>query len=396
MRFFEILKGDKVLWIAIILLSFISVPVVFSSTGMLAYKFQHGNTFYYLFRHTAFLLVGLGSMYFFSHISYKYLFKLALPLHLFSMLLLLLTLFLGTKTNDASRWLNIPIINVEFQTSDLAKFTLLIYVAKTLSTCQSSKELLKKGFFKSAVVIGSTCLLILPANFSTAFLLAGVSVVLLIIGRVEFKFIAMLFGAAILILLIAVGFMKLTGSGRVDTWERRIESFMGNGDEMSDFQSNQAKIAIARGGLIGKGPGNSIQRNVLPHPYSDFVFAIIIEEYGFVMAAVIVALYLCCLFRAGSIARKLNRTFPALLCVGLTLNIVLQAFANMLVAVSITPVTGQVLPFVSMGGTSMIFTSVAMGIVINISRYADKKEKETEIDNKEDFDEVVDYPFIAG
>ncbi len=367
-KFIKHFKGDTAIWLIVILLAIFSMLTVYSATGSLAYKKMGGNTTYYLFRHLGFLIFGVGIIYIVHNISYKVYFTLSQLLLYISIPLLAWTLFKGVSLNSAARWITLPGTGLSFQTSDFAKFALIMFVARLLSGKQDSSEE-RKSVFKSVLIwVFIVCGLILPADFSTAALLFAICLVLMFIGRVRLKYLFGLMGAGIagiaLFILVA---LNMPNSGRVATWKARIENFAGD-DSDGNFQANRSKTAIVNGGLFGKGPGNSIQRNVLPHPYSDFIYAIIIEEYGLVGGLIILLLYLFLLYRVGIIVRKSERTFPALLVVGLAFSLVFQALINMAVAVNLFPVTGQTLPFVSMGGTSIMFTSVAIGIILSVSR----------------------------
>lgn len=374
-------KGDKILWMVIGALLFISILAVFSSTGTLAYKYRSGDTTYYLFRHIKFLFIGLIIIYIVHRIPYRYFSRVAQLLFLISIPLLLITLLLGVNINDASRWLRIPIIGIEFQTSDLAKIALIMYIARLLSQNQDAKDDLHNVFRPLIIAISIVCILILPANFSTALLLFFTSFVLMFIGRIPFKYLLSVIG----MLIVALAFFVLIAKAMPDlwrfkTWESRIENFFkgDQADPTKNYQAEQSKIAIASGGFLGKGPGNSTQRNFLPHPYSDFIFAIIVEEYGFMGAFMVVFLYLLILFRTIIIVKRCDRTFAAFLSIGLTLMLVLQALTNMAVAVNLIPVTGQTLPFISMGGTSIMFISLSFGIIISVSRSIKETEEEIE------------------
>lgn len=349
---------------------------VYSSTGTLAFARQEGNYFYYIIKHGIFILGGLGIIYIVHNISYKLYFKLAKLLFLITIPLLLLTLIMGVNLNSAARWMTIPGTGLTFQTSDFAKLSLIIYVAYVLSKNQESLNVFKKAMGPVLFAGGSICLLILPANFSTAALLFSVTVVMMFIGRVSMRHMLLLF-AGIIVGVSLMGVLIFNYPESVPrglTWKNRIENFLG--EESGDsFQADQAKIAISTGGIFGKMPGKSEQRNFLPHPYSDYIYAIIVEEYGLIGGLFILLLYVTLLYRAGVVARKSEYTFPALLVLGLTFSLVFQALINMAVAVNLMPVTGQTLPMVSMGGTSIIFTSVSLGIILNISRNIKEKEK---------------------
>lgn len=387
------LKGDKIIWAIILLLSLLSLLAVYSSTGTLAYRYHGGNTIYYFFKHGSYMLLGLGAIYVTHLIPYKYYLRLAQIFLYLSVPLLLLTIAMGTSLNSASRWLTVPVIGLTIQTSDFAKIALIMYIARTLAMKQDEIKDFKKAFLPVIIPVGVICTLILPANLSTALMIFMVSVILMFIGRISIKHLSLLglCGIIFLTLFIIIAPMTKTSLGnRVETWKHRIVNFSGNNDDKKEandanFQSEQAKIAVATGGILGKGPGNSTQRNFLPHPYSDFIYAIIVEEYGLIGGILVLALYLALLFRAGVIVRKSERTFPAFLAIGLTLLLVFQAMINMAVSVNLVPVTGQTLPLVSMGGSSMLFTSSAIGIILSVSRsiIKEKEEKEAKEENIE-------------
>jgi cell division protein FtsW len=273
----------------------------------------------------------------------------------------------GTNINEATRWLQIPGTGLTIQPSDFAKIALVMYVAKILSVNQNKIKDFKGVFGKISLAIVGTCLLILPANLSTAVIVFITAFSLMFVGRIPIKYLALMVITGVFLLSIFVGgSLLLNKEGRIATWKNRIEAYVdGEGD---NYQADQAKVAIVQGGLFGKGPGNSTQRNLLPHPYSDFIFAIIIEEYGSLIGGVLmVALYLWLFFRAGLIVRRSRSTYGAFLAYGLSLGLVLQAFVNMAVAVGLVPVTGQTLPLVSMGGSSIFFTSLATGMILSVS-----------------------------
>lgn len=367
-KFLKHFKGDTAIWLIVILLAIFSMLTVYSATGSLAYKKMGGNTTYYLFRHLGFLGFGIFIIYVVHNISYKVYYTLSQLLLYLSIPMLAWTLFKGVSLNEAARWLTLPGTGLSFQTSDFAKFALIMYVARLLSGKQEDARDQKSIFQSILIWVFLVCALILPADFSTAAMLFVICLVLMFIGRVNLKYLFGLIGVGIAGLSIFILIMwNMPNSGRVGTWKARIESFVGD-DADGNFQANRAKTAIVNGGLFGRGPGNSIQRNVLPHPYSDFIYAIIVEEYGLVGGLTILLLYLFLLYRVGAIVRKSERTFPALLVVGLAFSLVFQALINMAVAVNVFPVTGQTLPFVSMGGTSIMFTSVAVGIILSVSR----------------------------
>jgi cell division protein FtsW len=366
-------KGDRVIWLTVMLLSIFSILAVYSSTGSLAYKYQSGNTEYYLFKHASILLFGFLLMYFAHLLNYTVYARVSKIAIIIAIPLLLLTLAMGTNLNEASRWLTLPIINLSFQTSDLAKLALLLFVARALSRKQENIKDFKSAFLPIMIPVVLTCGLILPANFSTAAVLFTTCIILMVIGRIEIKFILILMATGLVALIMFIAVAKLVGyEGRIDTWQKRIETFM-HDDGQGSYQSQQAKIAIAKGELFGTGPGNSSQRNYLPHPYSDFIYAIIIEEYGLVGGALIVILYLVLFFRAIKIAQNSPRAFATFLAIGCAFSLTFQAMINMAVAVNLFPVTGQPLPMLSMGGTSIWFTSLAIGIILSVSRDYEKE-----------------------
>lgn len=367
-------KGDRVIWLIVVLLSIVSLLAVYSSTGSLAYRYQGGNTAYYFIKQFSFLGAGLAVIFLIHLIPYKVYSPLGPLLLYIAIPLLLITLLFGTSINQASRWLEIPGLGVTIQTSDFAKLALIIYVARMLSLKQNNLNDIKKTFFPIAIPVVIVCLLILPANFSTAAMVGVACWLMLFIGRINMRHLLGFTGLGVVVIGLFIFIaLKTNTVSRVETWKNRIENY--SSDEGGDnYQALQSKIAIATGGLVGKGPGNSTQRNLLPHPYSDFIYAIIIEEYGIVGGIVVLLLYLILLYRAGIIIKKARRTFPAFLAMGLTLILVLQAMINMAVAVNLIPVTGQPLPLVSMGGTSVLFTSASFGILLSISRSQNKEE----------------------
>ena len=380
---FSKLKGDKWIWIIVILLSIWSLLAVYSSVGTLAYKEGKGTEMY-LFKHLFIVIAGLALMYLSHKLDYRYYAGISKLLMVITIPLLLYTLVFGSKVNEASRWLTIPVINQTFQTSDLAKLALITFLARMLSRKQEEIKDVKKSFIP---IMGAVCfvfVLIAWANLSTALMLFGVSVLLLLIGRISFKQIAVVCmgGGVLLMLVIFLGPRRATYLSRIQGFFNTEQVHDGKTSFQDDknYQANNAKIAIATGEMFGKGVGNSIQRNVLPHPYSDFIFAIIIEEYGTIGGAVLLFLYIALMYRCIRIVTLSPRAFGAFLAAGLGFSLTIQALANMAVAVGLGPVTGVPLPLVSMGGTSILFTSVALGIILSVSRNVEelkvKEEKE--------------------
>lgn len=374
-RILSRIKGDKVIWVVIITLSIFSMMAVYSSTGALAYRKQAGNTEYYLIRHFAIMVFGLSFTYICHLLKYTFYAKIAKLMIILSIPMLLYTLTSGSEINEASRWMVIPIINISFQTSDFAKLATVIFLAFYLTKNQETITDFKTGFIKVFYWIIPVIALILPANFSTAALLGVTCMVMLFVGRAKIVDLAKITGVMTLLFIVFVAIVvNSPDSGRVGTWKNRIDNFVSESDPEANYQADQSKIAIASGYPFGKGPGNSTQRNFLPHPYSDFIFAIIIEEFGFLGGFIIVVLYLILLFRGIRIAIKSPGSFGAFLAIGISFIIVLQAMVNMAVAVNLIPVTGQPLPLVSMGGTSLWFTSISLGILLSVSKEIENED----------------------
>ncbi|MDB4901630.1 MAG: ftsW 2 [Mucilaginibacter sp.] len=364
-------KGDRWIWLIVILLSVISLLAVYSAIGTLAYKRGVGAESI-LMKHLAMIIGGIALMYISHKLDYRYYRGISKLLMIITLPLLLYTLLFGSHVNDASRWIAIPGTGLSFQTSDLAKLALITYLARTLSLKQENIKDVKQSFIP---IMGAVCLvfiLIALANLSTALMLFGVSILLLIIGRISIKQIATVCLAGS-ILLAGVVFL----GPRHKTYASRIHAFMhpevANPDK--SYQSDHAKIAIATGGIFGKGVGRSDEINYLPEAYSDEIYAIIIEEYGLIGGLVLIGIYLFLLYRCIKIVTKAPKAFGALLAAGLSFSLTIQAFANMAVAVGLGPVTGIPLPLVSMGGTSILFTSVAFGIILSVSRDIDEPKK---------------------
>ncbi len=387
-------RGDKVIWALVILLALVSLLAVYSATGSLAYKNYKGNTEVYLFKQVAFIVVGVLVIYFAHLVNYTLYSRIATILFLLTIPLLIYTLFFGVRMNEGSRWIRLPLINMTMQTSDLAKLALFMYLARLLSKKQDVIKSFKAGFVPVMIPVAITCLLIAPANLSTALLLGASCMMLLFIGRARAKHLLLAAGVALIpilfLIIAAVASHKSDGEeaatvkrssgglfARVETWVGRVENFIYGGkdadnDEM--YQVNQAKIAIAKGGVLGVGPGNSTTRDYLPQAYNDFIFAIIIEEYGFVGGLFIVFIYLVFLYRCIRIFKRCPYAFGAFLALGLSFTLAIQAIANMAVTVNLFPVTGVTLPLVSMGGSSFIFTCLAIGIILSVARNVEKNE----------------------
>ena len=374
------IKGDRYIWAIVLVLSLFSLLAVYSSTGTLAYKYRAGNTEYYLMKQILIIGGGLGLMYFTHLINYKYFSRISQILYYLSVVLLIITLFFGTDINEAKRWITLPGVNLTFQTSDLAKFALIMYLARMLSKKQDMVRSFKEGFWPTIFPVVVICGLIAPEDLSSALVLFSTSVLIMFVGRIHLAYIGGLVGISLLCVGMFVTLLftlpEESMPGRMTTWKARIEAFANlNGEQEEPYQLVQSKIAIAKGGFFPNGPGNSTQRNFLPHPYSDFIYAIIIEEYGFFGGVFIVFLYLAFLVRSAFIVRKAPKAFGALLAFGLALSLTIQAMINMSVAVGLVPVTGLTLPLVSMGGSSTIFVSLAFGIILSVSRDAEQLEE---------------------
>jgi cell division protein FtsW len=368
------IKGDRVIWMVVILLSLLSLLAVYSSTGTLAYKYQEGNTIYYMVKHLIILMLGFALMYLAHKVKYTYYSRIFQVTLYVAILLLIITLLFGKDVNEAKRALQLP-FGLTFQAADLAKLTLIIYLARELTKKQDVLHDFRSLLIPVVLPIIVVCGLILPGNLSTAVMLFVTSLVLLFIGRIRWLNLLRIVGIAVAAFLLFIGILMLLpqgSQGRLKTWESRIESFFAGGDEVEDDQVIQSKIAVVSGGFFGKMPGNSTQRNFLSHPYSDFIFAIILEEYGLLGGAFVVLLYMILLYRAVRIVTKTPHTFGAFLTIGVAFSLVFQALINMGVAVDLLPVTGQPLPLVSMGGTSVWFTSLSIGIILSVSREVSK------------------------
>lgn len=373
------IKGDPVIWVIAMLLSILSILVVYSATGTLAYKSYGGNTEYFLFKQTFLVILGLTAMWVAHRIDYQYYAKLSRLALIAAALLLLYTLTSGVNLNDATRWIEIPLINQQFQPSDFATFALIVNMASMLAKRQQNIANIKESLIPILLWCGVIILLIGMSNFSSAVLLFLTCMLLLFIGRVPVKYLFILVIVGILAGTIAfkIGERRETVISRFENWLDPTEI---------SFQARQSYIAIATGGVIGKGLGQSDQRNFLPHPYSDFIYAIILEEYGLIGGIAVVFLYLALLYRGMVATAKSERSFGGLLAAGLSFALVLQAMVNMGVAVGLGPVTGLPLPFLSMGGTSLLFTGVSLGTIVSVSRgenaenlFKVKKKKEPQL-----------------
>ncbi len=384
-------RGDRVIWGLIILLTLASLLVVYSSTGTLAFK-KSKTAESFLFKQFGFVLVGLMVIYLAHLVNYTIYSRVASVLFLLSIPLLIYTLFFGVQLNSGSRWIKVPVINQTFQSSDFAKLALFMFISRVLSRKQQVIKDFHKGYLPVIVPVAIICLLIAPANLSTAALIAGTSLLLMFIGRASLRHIGATIGIAMipaaLLIALAIHYYDhdlkkqkplpaMLSWGRMPTWMGRIQTFVyASKDDTSDrtYQSTQAKIAIANGGWFGLGPGNSNARNFLPHSYSDFIYSIILEEYGLLGGAFVLFVYLLFLFRCIRIYRKCPYAFGAFLSLALSFTLVIQAIVHMGVNVNLFPNTGVTLPLMSMGGSSLFFTCISIGIILSVARNVEQLE----------------------
>ena len=395
-KFFGQLEGDKAIWLVVALLSLLSLLAIYSATGTLAFRVRGGDTEYYLFKRFFYLMGGLGIMYICYKIPYTRYSKMAPAAIVLSIGLLLLTLMFGVTYNGATRWLEVPILGITFQTSDLAKVTLIAYIARTISAKQDCIKDFNSAFLPILAPVLIVCGLIAPADLSSAVLLFTTCMVMMFVGRVDIKYIGLL----ILFAIVLFAFLVILGEFfpevvRVETWVSRIKDFFINTEGAEQIQ--RAKMAIADGGWLGVGPGNSVHRNFLPHAYSDVIYAFFIEEYGLVGGLGLIVLYFTLLMRGVSLVTRSPKAFGAMLVLGLCLSMVLQAFFGMAVSVHLVPVTGLPLPMMSMGGTSLLFSCIMFGMILSVSRYVERMEKKPKRKKKEEVSESVnpDAPVLT-
>ncbi|MFP9099869.1 FtsW/RodA/SpoVE family cell cycle protein [Flavobacterium sp. RHBU_24] len=381
------LKGDKGIWAFVMLLALISFMPVFSASSQLVYVIGKGSTIGYLVKHLVHIFIGFGLIYMVHRVPYHYYRALSQVLLPVVGLLLVYTFFQGTVIDgaNASRWIKVPFIGVTFQTSALAMIVLMVYVARYLAKVEGKEVTFKSSFIELWIPVFIILALILPANFSTAALIFSMVAMLVFVGGYPMKYLLMIMGMGITMLLLFVMFAKAFPDAmpnRVDTWMSRLDSFFDDTPNEDDYQIEKAKIAIATGQIYGLGPGKSVQKNFLPQSSSDFIFAIIVEEYGLIGGLVVLFLYLMLFFRFLVSAHKAKSIFGKLLIVGLGFPIIFQALINMGVATELLPVTGQTLPLISSGGSSIWMTCIAIGIIISVT----KKEEEIaqELKEKED------------
>lgn len=366
------IKGDRMIWAIVALLAIFSFLPVYSAASNLAYSGGNGQTFGYFIKHFVHLFLGFSIIYGVHKIPYRYFKGLSMVMFPVILILLLVTLLQGSTIDgaNASRWIQVPFVGFTFQPSTLAALVLMVFVARYLTKIHNKEISLKASIIPLWLPIFSVLLLILPANLSTALIIFSMLMVLAFLGGYPLKYLGLVAGSGIVVLglfiLVAKAYPEAMPN-RVDTWTSRIQNFMDSEDTKEDYQIEKAKIAIATGSIYGLGPGKSIQKNFLPQSSSDFIFAIIIEEYGLIGGLFLLTLYLLLLFRIVIVAQKADSVFGKLLTIGVGLPIVFQALINMGVAVELFPVTGQNLPLISSGGTSIWVTCLAIGIVLSVS-----------------------------
>ncbi len=365
------LRGDRTIWMIIAVLSMFSILAVYSATGSLAWSARGGNTTIYLITHVVRLAFGLFLIYMCHLLHYRKYQQIAPFLLLAVIPLLAFTLFFGRSINSANRWLEIG--GFSFQPSELAKISLIIYIARELTRKQDYINSFKDAFMPIIIPVVLICGLIAPANLSTAVILFVTCIALMFIGRVNWKYIFLLglLGVVVFAGLLVLGRFE-PDLVRVDTWISRVQEFLHSTD--GGYQVQQAKIGIARGGIIGEGPGNSIIRNFLPYAYADFIYAIICEEYGLIGGTVVLVLYVLLFLRNVKLVTKSPKAFGSFLAIGLSLLLTVQALANIAVTVNLVPATGLTLPLISMGGTSMLFTCISLGMILSVSKFIESLE----------------------
>ena len=354
-------KGDIIIWSIVLGLSILSILVVYSATQTMAYKYMEGDASVYLFRHASLVALALVVMWIAHRIDYRYYARVSMIALYISVPLLIYAMFFGTRINEASRWITIPFINQTFQPSDLAKLALIAHLATMLSRKQQDIDNIQQTILPMLGWVSLICGLIGYSNFSNAIMLFFTCMLVMFIGRVPIRYFMIL----VLIGSISIGSALAFGQRGKTVWSR-IEAFF-NSDKQG-FQMEQSYVAIAGGGITGKGPGQSDQRNYLPHPYSDFIYSIVVEEYGMIGAAAVLFMYLALLYRGMIIMARSNRAFGGILSAGLAFSLVVQAMIHMCVTVGLVPTTGLPLPLLSMGGTSLLFTGISLGVILSISR----------------------------
>lgn len=380
---FANIKGDRMIWAIVALLAIFSFLPVYSAASNLAYTYGDGQTFTYFIKHFVHLFLGFSIIYAIHKIPYRYFKGLSMVMFPVVLILLLVTLLQGTTIDgaNASRWIRVPFVGFTFQPSTLAALVLMVFVARYLSKIFEENISFKSSIIPLWLPVFVVLILILPANFSTTAIIFTMILVLAFLGGYPLRYLVAIIGSGLLVLaffvLIAKAFPD-SMPNRVDTWTSRIVNFMDDRDSEEDYQIEKAKIAIATGSVYGLGPGKSVQKNFLPQSSSDFIFAIIIEEYGLIGGLFLLVLYLLLLFRIVIVAQKAGTVFGKLLTIGVGLPIIFQALVNMGVAVELFPVTGQTLPLISSGGTSIWVTCLGIGIILSVSAKREEIRNQSE------------------
>lgn len=386
-KFLLNIKGDKPLWVIFILLASFSFLPVYSAASNLAYLYGDGNTFNYLFKHFIHLSLGFLIMYMVHKVPYRYFKGISILMIPVILVLLAYTIFQPSITDsmtNSSRWIRIPILGFGFQPSTLASIIILIYVARYLSKIKDKIITFSQTIIPLWIPVFLTIMLILPANFSTTAILFSMVMLLCFLGGYPIKYLIGILASAVILFSIFILSIRAYPDlfpNRVDTWKNRIENFIDSKETKANYQIEKAKIAIATGGIKGLGPGKSVQKNFLPQSSSDFIFAIIIEEFGLIGGLTLMSLYLWFLFRIIIISNKSASVFGSLLAIALGIPIVFQALVNMAVAVQLFPVTGQPLPLISSGGTSIWMTCLAIGIIQSVRIGSEVAENEIDENN---------------
>lgn len=367
------LRGDRVIWAIVVLLAIISMVSVFSSAATLAYSERSGEVSYYLIKHGMILAFGLVVIYVCHLLAYTKFSRWAPGMLVIAFVLLLLTMVFGPVINNSQRWLQIPFVGLTFQTSDFAKLALIVFVARSIGSKQDVIKDFKSAFLPILLPVIGICMLIAINDLSSALMLFLICILMMIVGRVAMQYvlILILMGISVFSLMVMLGAKYPDLLPRASTWEKRMETFVNPSAASTDdrYQITKAQIAMANGGLVGVGPGNSTQRNYVPYAYADFIYAIIVEEYGVIGGIALILLYLLLFFRVVRLVTKSSKAFGAMVAFGIGLAILMQAFMNIAVNLDLVPVTGLTLPLVSMGGTSILFTCVSFGIILSVSKY---------------------------
>jgi cell division protein FtsW len=381
---FTYLKGDKVIWMITLILALLSLISVYSFTPILTYQHKGTDTESFLLKHVFALGTGFFLMFYAHNLKYTYYSRISQLFIWVAVGLLFLTLVAGVSVNSADRWLKIPFINLQFQTSDFAKIIMIMFIARMLVINREKLDDFKEGMLPILIPVGLICALILPANFSTAALTFLLVLIMFFIGQVPWRQIGIIVGSAVVGFLLLIALAKINPDllPRLDTWMNRFSNHASE-DPKEQWQINNAEMAIYNGKFFGTGPGNGQLKHALSQAYADFVFASFVEEFGLPGAVLLVLLFLIFFYRAIRIAIKCEKNFGSFLVMGLALNLLLQAIVNMAVCTKLLPVTGQNMPLISMGGTSTWFTCLSIGIILSVSRSVYQDEEVTTENNEE-------------